>query len=96
MVIISGLYLRVVRILSNAFLHILGRESILDRSQGQRTPAPIYLPQKYGVGGLGRTEVQRDRERKTFKLSTNLISKFIGNKNKSHLRIGILGASGLK
>lgn len=40
-------------------------------------------------------EVYRDRER-IFQLSTNLISKCIGNKDKSLIRIEILFTSGLK
>lgn len=44
LVIISGLYLRLLRILSNAFLYILGQESILDRTQKKRNLPLIYLP----------------------------------------------------
>lgn len=41
-------------------------------------------------------EVYRDRGRKTFQFSTNLISKYIGNKKKSLIRIDIVFASRLK
>lgn len=61
-----GHYLRLVsevRILSNAFLYILGREYILDRSQRQRNPPLIVLPlfglkiQWQGYGGVeGQSE----------------------------------------
>ena len=43
LVIISGLYLKLVRILSNEFLYTLGRERILDRSKGQRNLPSIFL-----------------------------------------------------
>lgn len=95
----SGLYLRLLRILSNAFLYILGRESILEEIQGQKNPPSIYLPlsgPKLRWRRSGGMEVQRDRERKTFKFFTNLISKCIGNKNKCFIRIDILFASRLK
>ena len=43
LVIISGLYLKLVRILSNEFLYTLGRERILDRSKGQKDLTSIFL-----------------------------------------------------
>lgn len=52
LVIISGLYLKLVRILSNEFLYMLGRERILDRSKGQRNLPSIFLL-LFGLKNLG-------------------------------------------
>lgn len=98
LVVISGLYLSLVRILSNAILYKLGRDSILERSQGQRNSLHqsiclslvSKIPRGLGAWEVGAMEGQRDRERKTVKCSTNLISKCIGNKNKRLIRIDIL------
>lgn len=77
LVIISGLYLKLVRILSNEFLYTLGRERILYMSKGQRNLPSIFLL-LLGLKNLGDVWRYRGTEKgKKFKNSTNLIGKFI-------------------
>lgn len=75
-----GHYLRLVsevRILSNEFLYMLGRERILDRSKGQRNLPSIFLL-LLGLKNLGDVWRYRGTEKgKKFKNSTNLIGRFI-------------------
>lgn len=77
LVIISGLYLKLVRILSNEFLYTLGRERILDRSKGQKDLPSVFLL-LFGLKNLGDVWRYRGTEKgKKFKISTNLTGKFI-------------------
>lgn len=69
-VIISGFYLRLVRILSNAFLYILGRIGVRDKGIPHQSIC-LYLASK--IPGVLGMEVQWDREENKF--STNLISE---------------------
>ena len=68
LVIISGLYLKLVRILSNEFLYTLGRERILDRSKGQRNLPSIFLL-LLGLKNLGMYgDIEGQRKEKNSKI----------------------------